>query len=317
MSSRKKWAAFAAGAAAVCAGGTFAYFNQSLTAANVFDTGTYDTELIEEFRPGDGENWEPGSEVNKDVTVQNLGSLPVVARVKFQEKWERKDTGEVLYEMDTTRDRTPLASPSDAVNKFESVFQGDPSDGKTGAGRDDSVVRKQMNPDGGWVYNPADGYYYYTKVLKGRRAAASPGSAAGEPDETTKLLDSVTLSENTDMGFYRERKFYAVTKERPGSESSQWREFATDSNGQYISTAEMNDRLGEQGEAISYMKSAAKLVSPELGGYSSADYTLVVTAQTVQATSQAVNAAFGNGEEFDFKALGCDWELAAEGRPKA
>lgn len=70
-------------------GGTFAYFNQTLTAANIFDTGKYDTELVEEFKPSEGENWGPGTSVNKDVTIRNTGTLPVVVRVKFQEKWVR------------------------------------------------------------------------------------------------------------------------------------------------------------------------------------------------------------------------------------
>ena len=63
-------------------GGTFAYFNQTLTAANIFDTGKYDTELVEEFKPSEGENWGPGTSVNKDVTIRNTGTLPVVVRVK-------------------------------------------------------------------------------------------------------------------------------------------------------------------------------------------------------------------------------------------
>ena len=56
-------------------GGTFAYFNQSDSKKNIFNTGTYDTKLEEDFRPKDGENWKPGSTVNKDVTVKNNGSL--------------------------------------------------------------------------------------------------------------------------------------------------------------------------------------------------------------------------------------------------
>ena len=62
-------------------GGTFAYFNQTLTAANIFDTGKYDTELVEEFKPSEGENWGPGTSVNKDVTPlrKRSGRLPLEA----------------------------------------------------------------------------------------------------------------------------------------------------------------------------------------------------------------------------------------------
>ena len=39
---------------------------------------------------------------------------------------------------------------------------------------------------------------------------------------------------------------------------------------------------------------------------------LVVAAQTVQATEQAVNTVFGGGGVFDFRQLGCDWKLISE-----
>lgn len=319
MRDKRKLIALAAAAVAVGVGGTFAYFNQTLTASNIFDTGTYDTELVEEFRPSDGENWEPGVTINKDVTVKNLGTLPVVARVKFEEKWVRRATRETLYEIDSSADRKPL--DGSAANKFESVYQTDPEDGKTGADVDDSVVFKTMNPDGGWIYNPADGYYYYSEVLPGTTpedGTASAGNASLKPAETTKLLDSVTLAENVDMGAYRERKYYATTKERPQDDGEEWIEFATRSNAspqgyEYLSTREMNERLKETGQEITFMKAAAELKSQELAGYSQADYTLKITAQTVQATAQAVQTAFGNGEEF-IPPEGVNWELAEEGK---
>lgn len=149
-------------------GGTFAYFNQTLTAANIFDTGKYDTELVEEFKPSEGENWGPGTSVNKDVTIRNTGTLPVVVRVKFQEKWVRGQ--EEFYFTDTSQEKEqPVAvgSPSNANNAFENVYQGNPEDGIANPDADDSVVFKSMMPDGGWVYNPADGYYYYMYVLPG------------------------------------------------------------------------------------------------------------------------------------------------------
>ena len=111
-------------------GGTFAYFNQTLTAANIFDTGKYDTELVEEFKPSEGENWGPGTSVNKDVTIRNTGTLPVVVRVKFQEKWVRGQ--EEFYFTDTSQEKerpVAIGSPSNANNAFENVYQGDPEDG--------------------------------------------------------------------------------------------------------------------------------------------------------------------------------------------
>lgn len=121
MKGKKRLIGLAVVLGAAAIGGTFAYFNQTLTATNMFDTGTYDTELVEKFKPTDGENWEPGTNVNKDVTVKNTGSLPVVVRVKFEEEWVNKESGKVLYKMDTTvnKDKLAVGTPSDASNKFE------------------------------------------------------------------------------------------------------------------------------------------------------------------------------------------------------
>ena len=63
-------------------GGTFAYFNQTLTAANIFDTGKYDTELVEEFKPSEGENWGPGTKRNFILQTplrKRSGRLPLEA----------------------------------------------------------------------------------------------------------------------------------------------------------------------------------------------------------------------------------------------
>lgn len=282
-------------------GGTFAYFNQTLTAENMFDTGIYDTELVEDFKPGEGENWEPGASVNKDVTVKNTGTVPVVVRVRFQEKWtKKKDPSRVLYEVDTTINKNALATSSDAQNKFESVYQGSDSDGKTGADVDDSVVRKDMDPDHMWMYYAEDGYYYYKHVI--------PGMAAdGTVFETEKLLDGVTLSEDVDMGAYTEMKFY-TTYDRAASADAvpaeAWKEFDKE-DGVYVSTKTMRDRL--KPVQITFMKSVTN--QKENTGYSNADYTLTVTAQTIQATKGAVDAMFGKIP------AGLDWKLTEEYQP--
>lgn len=305
MKGKKRLIGLAAVLGAAAIGGTFAYFNQTLTATNMFDTGTYDTELVEKFKPTDGENWEPGTNVNKDVTVKNTGSLPVVVRVKFEEEWVNKESGEVLYKMDTTVNKEKLAvgTPSDASNKFENVYQGDDGDGKTGIDVDDSVVFKQMIPDGGWVYNPTDGYYYYTKKLAGAEKADDGTEVI---DETTKLLDGVTLAENTDMGAYKEMKFYATTEERPDNGSQDWIEFAKEGDA-YVSTRKMSELVKAEGGFITYMKSITELEAPELAGYSNADYTLTVTAQTVQATDGAVQTCFSEDTLAHLFELGCEW----------
>lgn len=70
-------------------GGTFAYFTQTATIDNPFDTARYSTLVTEDFVPEDGEKWQPGAEVNKDLYVQNTGDRDVVVRVKFEDFWYR------------------------------------------------------------------------------------------------------------------------------------------------------------------------------------------------------------------------------------
>ncbi|MFI3209232.1 MAG: BsaA family SipW-dependent biofilm matrix protein [Eubacteriales bacterium] len=67
-------------------GETFAYnWTQIEEVMNEFQTGTYDTELVEEFTaPSD---WLPGVEVNKDVSVLNEGTVPVYARINISQEW--------------------------------------------------------------------------------------------------------------------------------------------------------------------------------------------------------------------------------------
>lgn len=299
-----------AGILAVAAiGGTFAYFNQTHTKVNEFTTGTYDTVLVEDFRPEDGENWKPGAMVNKDVTVKNYGTLPVVVRVKFQEIWVRRADGRMLYDVDTTlqKEKSGTGITPDARNKFENIYQGDPGDGNVGTEVDDSVVHKIMDPDQLWVYNPADGYYYYTLVLPGK-------TGDGEAPETAKILDGVKLDENIDMGAYVQRKYYACTEgeEPPEKDSSDWIEFDKDETGEngYVTTARMAEILQGQGKKITFLMASPELKEEGLGGYRDADYTLRVTAQTVQATDGAVAGLFGDMETF--RGLGCQWDLLRE-----
>lgn len=321
---RSKKAIALAGILGIAAiGGTFAYFNQTLTAENVFDTGTYDSELVEKFSPSDGENWEPGANVNKDVTVKNDGSLPIVVRAKFAEEWVDKTTGETIYQMDTAQrpQMNPVATPADAQNKFENVYQENPQDGTANAEVDDSVVFKKLNPDGGWVYNQEDGYYYYQHVLAG---VTEDEQGNVRKAESTKLLDSVTLAENVDLGAYDVLLYYAVSQERPGDDeiaegsdllSEGWHLFAKEGDS-FVSTHEMNEEVkAAGGEGITYMRSVTKQ-KEDASGYSNANYTLTVTVQTVQATEQAVKAQFGIEELSALKELGCDWTLTSENQVK-
>lgn len=250
MRKNKKVAGIVGLAAVMMIGGTFAYFNQTMTVENPFDTGKYDSVLTESFKPADGENWEPGAEVNKDIEVTNTGDYDVLVRVKFDEKWVNKDT-EATVKENTGMDDT--------------FSQADALDGLVEA--DGSVVFKKLNKEN-WVYNEADGYWYYKTNL-----------AAGEATGT--FLDAVQLLEDADMGNYIVTNYYTTATEKPAEDA-----IGTDPATQWVAyTGEVPS------DAVHNMVVTTQ--DTEKPGYGNADYTLTITAQTVQATEAAVQDAFG------------------------
>lgn len=72
-----------------CIGGTFAYWTQELTFNNEFKTTRYDTTIEENFVSPD--DWKPGQEVNKDVWIANKGTVPVFAKVVLHQEWVRQE----------------------------------------------------------------------------------------------------------------------------------------------------------------------------------------------------------------------------------
>lgn len=283
---KKKHIAALAGIAAVFAvGGSLAYFNQDLEAVNVLKSGDFDTEIVEEFRPEDGKDWKPGTTVNKDFAVKNSGDVPMVVRVSFQETWEKDDGAYVT--IDTTEKEE---GHGEADNKFESVWQEEPTDGLTD--KDDSVVEKTLNLGKEWVYS--DGYYYYTKTL--------PAGAT-----TEYLLDDVTLSKDADLGKITVVKKYSTNPDKTVPEED-WIPFPADEAGNPISESELSRQLKEEGKTLYHMRS--DIVTDEnLTGYSDAAYNLTIKAHTVQATENAVKSVFGEEAVQHASDENWDWEL--------
>lgn len=261
-----------AGLVAVCGvGGTLAYFNQTMEAENAFDTGKFGSTLVEDFKPSEGQNWEPGATVNKVVEVKNTGDLPVVVRIKMDETWVNKTNGELVKKTSTTED---VAA---GVNKLVNIYQEDDSDGLWAA--DDSVVMKAISDSGNWVFQ--NGYYYYKNEV-------------GAGGTTGAFLNSVTLIEAVDMGQYEEKKYYTTDKDEA---TANWIEWPTKKgeDGQpvedYVAASELEDAVGKAVyKEIEHFKS--EIIPGTNPGYSNADYTLTITAQTVQATADAVEAVF-------------------------
>ena len=229
-------------------GGTFAYFNQTLTAENPFETNKYDSTLTEDFDPSQGDNWEPGAQVDKVVAVENTGDYPIVVRAMFEDIWVNKDSGDTIFE---------------SKGRDESTGQVKTDDGLVEG--DTSVVQLILDK-ANWTYNSTDGYWYFNEVLP-----------AGE--STKAFLKAVKLLEDTDMGTYKVTKYYTNAATAPKKT-----EIGTNPDTQWVEyTGNVPDGS---------LHNMTKTVQDK-PGYSNADYTLKITAQTVQATKAAAEAAFG------------------------
>ena len=249
MRKNKKIAGVAGLAAIMVIGGTFAYFNQTMTVTNPFDTGKYDTNVTEDFKPEDGDNWEPGAEVNKDVTVKNTGDYDVLVRVKLTEKWVNKTTRDTVAE-----NTTGLKGNASQVDATDGLTTGDYS-----------VVEKTLNATN-WVYNDADGYWYYK----------------------TKLL------EDADMGSYTVTNYYTTAETKPEENAIDGDDPAT----QWVVYTGNVPKDAKHSMAVTKQ-------DPNAPGYGNADYTLTITAQTVQATDAAMKDAF----KLTAAPAGCTWNL--------
>lgn len=265
---RKKNLVAAAGLLGVAVvGGTLAYFNQTLEAENKFETGTYGTELVEEFTPPPTD-WEPGAKMNKDVYVTNTGDMPVVVRVKFEEEWKRGDA---------------TFKKNDSMVTVQEPSQGNPNDGYVSP--DGTVVKKIFESEN-WEYDTKTGWYYYTSKI-------APGAA------TTKLLDGVQLISDVDMGDFNKVKYYTTISK----DKVDFRNGKVYLKGTETELGNAKDNKPENGwvrydeEAVpagsTFNKSVTE-IKDGAKGYSDADYTLKVTAITCQATTDAVEAIFAD-----------------------
>lgn len=81
-------------AAAAVVGGTWAYWSQDLKVDNEFQTGKFDSDIVEKFTPEEG--WLPGETVDKVVSVKNSGDVDMATMVVIDNGW-----------IDTTGGNTP------------------------------------------------------------------------------------------------------------------------------------------------------------------------------------------------------------------
>lgn len=271
MRNKKKMAAAAGFAAVMVIGGTWAYFNQKAEIENPFSTGKYDSIVVEDFKPDDGDNWVPGATINKDVTVKNTGDYDLFVRVKFDEKWQDKENG---------------TSRKENNGMDASTYQENGTDGLVE--NDKSVVTKIINEANKdkWYYNADDGYWYYKYNLAAKDRVG---------DTTGVFLDAVQLLEDADMGLYTTTNYYTTAATAPGTDSD---DFGTDKESKWVTYTGVVPSDALHSMALTRQDATKP-------GYGNANYTLTITVETVQATKAAMEGTFG----LDSKSLpgGINW----------
>lgn len=253
MKNRKR-AAVIGLAALTIVGGTLAYYNATTKVSNPFSTGSYEGTTVEKFNPKDGEDWQPGSEVEKLVGAKNTGSSDLWVRIKFEENWKNAEKN---------FDSALAAFFPTAANGN----QADPSDGLTAADNG-SVVYKDLkniveadSADAGWVKG-TDGYYYWNQTL-------------AKDQSTGNLLESVTLCKDADMGKYETKTYYAVV-DKDAAEP----EFNQADNKVWTDSLDGKDTSGK----TVYSRTITELTAP---GYAKDNYTLSIVTEFVQTDKDA------------------------------
>ena len=256
--------------ALVIIGGILAYYQSTSSIENKLRTKKYGGEqIIEKFTPDS--DWEPGEVITKEVSVENTGEAALFVRVKLDEKWVRgNDNFITLNSIDGPDEFTKanFIAGSGQVNAADGITIGD-----------GSVVTKTLGSSK-WVYSAMDGYWYYDEVLQ----PADSGAAS----KTELFLESITLAANTDMGFLEEIKYYTTMELLPDNslisddDATGWKVFT-----------------GAVPVGATYSRSVSD-VKGGYEGYADADYSLIITYETYQATPEArLEAVSSNGGKWD------------------
>ena len=258
--NKKSKVAVAGVAAVALIGGTLAYWSSSSTINNPFSTKSYEGETVEKFNPKEGDGWEPGGKVDKQVTVNNTGDYSIFARVRFEETWVRgEDTlsGYPMYS-NTKEDGTTLNELF-----FPKTSTSNPIGGE-------SVVYKEINSASEDWIKGSDGYFYSKEIKPG--------------ESTDALLKSVTLLPGTNMGTYEdvnwvsldgenwEKGSLTVTKNADGTQT-----VTID----YENPKRMDEVITDPNQDV-YQKVETTLKSGE-EGFANADYTLTIITQLCQS----------------------------------
>lgn len=205
---KKKAALGLAGIAAVAViGGTWAYWSQDLTATNEFETGKFDSDIVEQFTPPAVGEWLPGVTTEKNVKVTNSGDVDMALVAEITQEWNRD--GESLSIRFAAPDPSPITRGYEnaaVINWGKDTAMHDITamDSVAGKAKEMGITATVSSLEDSeakdkWVLvDVSDDYSKLTFVYNGIVPAG---------EETPELLNSVTL--NSKIESYVSEKNYS------------------------------------------------------------------------------------------------------------
>ena len=145
-------------------GMTIAYFSNSTSLDNIFQTKPYGSTVEETFNAPS--NWLPGDITKKEITATNTGEVDEAVRISFEESW-------TPYNTSSTLNGWIHQDGSKSSHTTESELA-----------TDERVAVIDFDNDNDWDYE--DGYYYYKYKI-------APG------ESTSSLIKSVTFNSKTKL----------------------------------------------------------------------------------------------------------------------
>lgn len=218
---KKKAALGLAGIAAVAViGGTWAYWSQDLSVVNEFETGKFDSDIVEEFTPPAVGEWLPGVTTEKNVKVTNNGNVNMALVAEVAQSWtgENGEDLEIRFEVADETD-SPITRQErvcaaiinwDDVNSknmpniaaLSSVEQEAENIGITNLVR--SLEENEAKDK--WVL--VDVSEDYSKLIFVYNGIVPAG------EETPVLLNSVTLNSNLESGVVNKIYYYEGNEQK-------------------------------------------------------------------------------------------------------
>lgn len=198
---KKRAAAGLAGlAAAAVVGGTWAYWSQDLKVDNEFQTGKFDSDIVEKFTPEEG--WLPGETVDKVVSVKNSGDVDMATMVVIDNGWIDTTGGNtpgLTFDKGNGLEYAAEIQWGDDVVVLNNIYMDEKSELVEKLGfTDEKIVNTLEEAKGKWVLVDINGneneseklYFIYNGVI---------GTEEGE-SQTPELITSVTMNPDIENG---------------------------------------------------------------------------------------------------------------------